>query len=188
MVRSPASNFASAGRHPDRFRQTLGRYTEAHRQVPAWVNSQLRAIERCAGRDIRHDREPAHLGGQFGSDIRYRRVVLAGDDEFDVSLSIIVDEPIADVRNVGEVAADRLFELLLRERSLRFRHVVDGQPGPADVDGAVRNSSAVDEDARHLGPLPHAIDDDIGHRLGVGELRAGRQFDAEHRAGSVGDR
>src|SRR5207344_1210301 len=125
-------------------------YTEAHRQVAAWVNSQLRAVERCAGHDICHDREPAHLGGQFGSDIRYRRVVLAGDDEFDVSLSIIVDEPIADVRNVGEVAADRLFELLLRERTLRFRYVVDGQPGPADVDGAVRNSPAVDEDARHL--------------------------------------
>ena len=118
------------GRHPDRFRQALGRYTQAHRQVAARVNSQLRAIERRAGHDIRHDREPPHLGGQFGSDIRYRRVVLAGDDELDVSLSVVVDEPIADVRNVGEVAADRLFELLLRERSLRFRHVVDGQRRP----------------------------------------------------------
>jgi hypothetical protein len=56
------------------------------------------------------------LSGEHGCDIRYRCVVLAGDDEFDVSLSIIVDEPIADVRNVGEVAADRMFEVLLRAR------------------------------------------------------------------------
>ena len=38
------------------------------------------------------------MSGELGRDIRDRGIVLAGDDEFDVTLSIVVDEPIADVR------------------------------------------------------------------------------------------
>ena len=127
------------------------------------------------------------MRGEVGRDVRHRGVVLAGDNEFHVSLSSIVNKPIADVRDVREVAADRLFELLLRERSLRFRYVNDRNGRLADVDGAAWNSSAVDEDAHHLGPAAHAFSNSLGHGFGLGELRAGRQFDAQHRAGGVRD-
>src|SRR6476646_2194537 len=92
----------------------------------------------------------------------------------------IVDELIADVRDVREVATDRLFQLLLRERSLRFRHVPYRDSCFADVKGATWNSAAIDEDAHHLWPAAHAFGNGIGQRLGIGELRTGRQLNAEH--------
>src|SRR6185369_17912111 len=109
--------------------------------------------------------------GELRSDIRYRGVVLAGDNEFDISLSIVVDEPITDVRDVREVLPDRLFELLLRERPICFGYIIYGHGGEADIDGAVWNSSAVNEDACHLGALSHVIDKSTSCGLGIGELR-----------------
>ena len=55
------------------------------------------------GDDVRHDRESPHLSGELGRDIRDRGVVLAGDDELDISLPVVVEEPIADVRDVREI-------------------------------------------------------------------------------------
>ena len=37
------------GRDPDRFRKTLGRDAETNSRIPAWINPQLRTIERCPG-------------------------------------------------------------------------------------------------------------------------------------------
>ena len=111
--------------------------------------------------------------------------VLPGDDQFDVSLPIVVEEPVAKIGDVREVPADRVLELLLGERSLRFRHIIDGQRGLADLDGAGRNSSAIDEYALYLRSTAQAIGDSIGDRLGIGEPRAGRQLDREQRTRGI---
>ena len=120
-VRSPASNFASAGATSpmvatrmvsDRLSVDTPKRTANSRR---WVNSQLRAVEGGRRYDIRNHRQSPHLSGELGRHVRDRGIVLAGDDQVDVSLSIVVEEPVANIRYVCEVLADRVLELLLRE-------------------------------------------------------------------------
>ena len=110
------------------------------------------------------------MSGEHGCDVGYRCIILAGDDEFDVSLSIIVDEPVPDVWYVRQVAADRMFEVLLRARPLRFGHVINSDGRLADLDGAAWHSPTVNKDARHLRPATQAFGDCVGHCFRVGEL------------------
>ena len=66
-----------------------------------------------------------------------------------------------------------------------LRRVVDDQRGAAHLLGARRHAAAVDEDALDLGPLAQPRDDVLGDLLGVGELRARRQFHRQQRARGV---
>src|SRR5262245_19369277 len=97
------------------FRQAFGRYAQTDRQFPIWVNSQLRAVEGGRRQDIRNHRESPHLSGELGRHVRDRGIVLAGDDEGYVTLSIVVEEPVANIRYVREILADRVLELMLRQ-------------------------------------------------------------------------
>ncbi len=91
------------GRDPDGLRQALGRYAQTHGQIPARVDSQLRPIERGSRQDIGDHRKAPHLGGQLGRHVRDRGIVLAGHDESDVALAVLVEEPVTDIRYFREI-------------------------------------------------------------------------------------
>src|SRR5262249_25128242 len=131
----------------------LGRDGQTDRQIAPWIYPQLRSIEGGGRNDVRNHGKPPHLGGKLRGHICDRIAVLAADDEGHGAFAGIVEEPVVHIRNIAEIPADRLLELLLRERSLRFWNKIDGQCSFADLDNVRWDPPAVHEHAFHLWPI-----------------------------------
>src|SRR5262249_30091875 len=136
--------------------------------VAAWIDAQLRTVEGGSRYDVRNGRQAAHLGGQLGRRVCHGVTVSAGHDEGNIALSVVVQEPVPDIRYVRGIAADYGLELMLRKGSLVLRHIADGHGGFADV--GTERSSAIDEDALHIRPRAQTLDDRLCGRFGVDEL------------------
>ncbi len=165
--------------------ERFGGDVQARRKRLARDDAELGTVERGGGDDIGDGWQPPHLVGELGGDVRHRPAFRAGDDARNRALAVLVEEPVADIGNVGEVAADRLLELRLGDGAVLLRHVVDDQRGGMDLGDLGRNASTIDEDAADFRPPLQHADDFLRHRLGRAELRAGRQFDREQRTRRV---
>src|SRR5438552_535876 len=90
--------------------------------------------------------------------------------------AVFVEEPVADIGDLLEFVADGSFELALGDAARALRRVIDDQRGAAYFQCSRRNAPAIDEHALDLGALAQPRDDVLGDLLGIGELRARRQF------------
>ena len=81
----------------------------------------------------------------------------AGDDQLQVALAVVLEEPVADVRLIGEDRADRELQVLLRRLALRFVDEVDDQRRLARlVVFAAENLAAENQRRANLGHAPAA--------------------------------
>ena len=72
----------------------------------------------------------AHLARDLVGRVVDHVDVGAGDDELQVALAVVLEEPEADVRLVGEDRADPELQVLLRRRALRFVDEIDDEASP----------------------------------------------------------
>ena len=173
------------GGDADGLRQALGGDAEPRRQLGARPDSQFGPVERGFRDHVGDDRNPLHLRRQFAGDVVDDVAVDAGHDQRNRAQAVFVEEPEADVRNVFQFLADLEFELALGDLAIALRRVIDDQRGAAHFLRSRRHPAAIDEDALDLGPLAQAGDDFLGDLLGIGELRARRQFHRQQRARGV---
>ena len=88
-----------------------------NREITVRVDSQFRPIEGRTRKDIRDLGQTLHLRRKLECDIRHRRVIVPGDDDGDIALAVLVEEPITNIGNVRHIEADRVLKLLLRHRT-----------------------------------------------------------------------
>src|SRR5207248_244277 len=173
------------GGDADGLRQAFGGDAEPCREIRPWPDAQFGPVERGFRNHVGDDRNPLHLRRQLAGDVADDVAVGAGDDQRDRAQAVFVEKPEADIGNVLELVADLKLELALGDLATGLRRVIDDQRGAAYLERSRRNAAAVDEYASYFRPLAQARHDLLGDLLGVGKLRAGRQFHGEQRARGV---
>ncbi len=101
------------------------------------------------------------------------------------ALAIVLHEEEADVRDIGQIAADLLLDSALRKLALIFRNEVDDEGRLAHLVAAAEQRAADDEGALHVRAGADATRDLFGDGLRIDQARARRQLDAEQRAAAV---
>ena len=110
----------------------------------------------------------------------------SGNDELQVALAVVLEEPEADVRLIGEDRADLELHVLLRRLALRLVDEIDDDRRLARlVVRAAQELAAEDERRANLGHGAQFLRDRAGDAVGVFEPRSRRQLDREQRAAVV---
>ena len=110
----------------------------------------------------------------------------ARDDELQVALAVVLEEPEANVRLIGEKRANPQLHVLLRRFALRFVDEIDDDRRLARL--VVRPShelAAENERRTNLGHGAQFVRDLARDAIGVFEPRSGRQLDRQQRAAVV---
>ncbi len=174
-------------RDPDGLRQRLGRDAEIGRDLPLRLDAQFRPLELGGRHRILDDRDRAHFAGDLVGRVVDDVDVGAGDDEREVALAVVLQEPVADVRLIGEHRADPELQVLLRRLALGLVDEVDDQRRLARLRPGAEDLPAEDQRRTDFGHRSQLLRDRAHDAIGVVEPRARRQFDGEqHPADVVG--
>ena len=139
--RSPVSNRASAGPTSPIVatrivseRPSVETSRRASRSVWRRIRSSGRSSDGLRD-DVGDERNAPHLRRELLGDVGVTvSVIGTGHVEGDRRATVVIDEPVAQIRDVLELAADRELELALgRSNALRFRRVVDVDRRAADL-------------------------------------------------------
>ena len=85
-------------------RDGLGGHAEVGGDLGLRDDAQLGPVELGRGDHVGEQRQALGLAGQLGRDLRDGGRIAAGDDELELALAVVLQEPVADV---GHAGADR---------------------------------------------------------------------------------
>ena len=101
------------GGDADGLRQAFGGDAEPGGEIGPRLDAQLGPVERGFRDHVGDQRNPLHLRRQFAGDVADDVAVGAGDHQRNRAQAVLVEEPVADIGNVLELAADLELELAL---------------------------------------------------------------------------
>ena len=94
------------GGDADGFGNRLGRNAKVGRDIRPWIDTQFRPVEFGGRDDVEKRWDALGLARQLGADAVDLCGVGAADDELQLALAVVLHEPVTDVGNAGEIAAD----------------------------------------------------------------------------------
>src|SRR6202044_1521684 len=170
----------------DRIGQGLGRDPKIGGDLRVRHDAQFRPVElRRRDRVFDYGNRP-HLARDLVGGVVDDGDVGARDDELQVALAVVLEEPEANVRLIGEKRANPQLHVLLRRFALRLVNEIDDDRRLARLVVRASHELAAENERRaNLGHGAQFVGDRAGDAIGVFEPRSWRQLDRQQRAAVI---